>query len=132
MEGQSYAPIIVVLTAEVTSGSGHSDLYTVPAGYWLEEATGIIIEALDAGTVDFGQDGAASSLIANNEWTETTKGQIACSRKTTAQAGLYFDAVDLLRVTFGGACTEGKVMFILKLWDLNSIIAQGVHAAVEV
>lgn len=132
MEGQSYAPIVVVLTAEVTSGSGYNDLYTVPAGYWLEEATGIIVTALDAGTVDFGQDGAASSLIANNEWTETNQGAIASSKQTTAPDGLYFSAVDKLRVSFGGACTQGKVMFILKLWDLNSILTQGVHKAVTV
>jgi len=131
MEGQSYAPQVVVLTASVTSGSGFVDIYTIPEGYWLEEAIGIIVTALDgAGTVDFGQDGAASSLIANNEWIETNKGAIACSRKTTAQVGLYFAAVDILRVTFGGAPTVGTVMFILKLWDLNSIAAQGVHKAV--
>lgn len=130
MEGQGYLPQVVAISVDVaTSGSGVQDIYTIPAGFWLEKAQGIMIVGLDQGTIDFGQDGAASSLIPNNEWTETSTGAIAASTQTTAPDGLYFSAADIIRVTFGGYPHTGKVLFLLWLWDLNSILTQGVHAS---
>jgi len=128
MEGQGYLPQIIALMVDVaTSGSGAQDVFTVPAGFWLEKAQGIVLEGLSAGTIDFGLDGSASALIANNEWTETDTGAIAGSSQTTAPDGLYFSAVDILRVTFGGYPATGKVLFLIWLWDLNAIVSQGVH-----
>lgn len=130
MEGQGYLPQVVAITVDVaSSGSGYQDVYTVPAGYWLEKAQGIILTGLSAGTIDFGLDGSTSALIANNEWTETNTGAIAASSQTTAPDGLYFSAVDILRVTFGGYPATGKVLFLLWLWDLESIVSHGVHVA---
>lgn len=131
MEGQGYLPMIVTIEVDVsTAGSGFQDVFTVPAGFWLEKAQGIVLQGLSAGTIDFGLDGTPAALIPNAEWTETSTGAIASSSQTTAPDGLYFSALDVLRVTFGGYPATGKVLFILWLWDLNSILAQGVHVKV--
>jgi hypothetical protein len=130
MEGQSYAPIVVALLYDVsTSGSGVHDLYTVPAGFWLEKAQGIVLEGLDDGTVDFGLDGDTDALIDNTEWTATNTGAIASSQQTTAPDGLYFAALDVLSVETTLAAS-GKVMFLLWLYDLNAIQAQGLHNSI--
>jgi hypothetical protein len=131
MEGQGYLPYVVAITVDVaTSGSGVQDVYTVPAGFWLEKAQGIVLEGLSAGTIDFGLDSDTDAIIDNTEWTETNTGALAASSQTTIPDGLYFSAVDVLRVEFGTYPETGKVLFLLWLWDLNSILSQGVHVAV--
>jgi hypothetical protein len=132
MEGQAYLPTCLLFEF-TTSGSGHSDFYTVPANTWLEDAMVVIDEALDgSGTVNLGTDGSASALVASSELTEASAGSCAHSRQTTAPDGIYFTAVDLLRLTVGGVPTEGKVRVILKLWYLDQMADQGFHDEVEI
>lgn len=134
MEGQSYAPIVVALKASASSGSGYNDIYTVPAGVWLEEAVIIITEAFDgSATVDFGLDSDTDALMANTEITEATLGDVVSTKAgSTAPDGMYFTALDVLRVEFGGSPTVGEVTILLKMWDLNSIAAHGLHNSVTI
>lgn len=132
MEGQCYAPVTIALEVSCTSGSGYADIYTVPADTWLEEAVIIVKEAFDDGTVILGTDGTADALIAAGQVTATSLGNVASSRQTTLPDGLVFTALDVLRITFGGACTEGSVLVLLKLWGLASIESQGYHNSLEI
>lgn len=131
-EGKSYLPRVQVYEFTVSSGSGTSDFLYVPAGTWVEKAVVLISEALDAGTVDLGTDGTADALVANTELTETSAGSIATSTETTAPNGLYFTAEDMLRLTVGGAATEGVIVVMLVLWNFTEIASQGYHDEITI
>lgn len=128
MEGQAYLLPAVAITVDVaTSGSGVTNIYTVPAGTWLVEAQAILLEALDVGTLDIGLDGDTDALIDNTEWNEQTQYAVASSKQTTAPDGIYFSAQDNLAVEFAGA-GSGKVLILL--WLLNvSDVQLAVHSA---
>lgn len=132
MEGQAYVPITIALEVSCTSGSGYADIYTVPQDVWLDEAVMIVTTAFDDGTVILGTDGDTDALIAAGQLTATTLGNVASSRQTTLPDGLVFTALDVIRISLGGACTEGTVLVLLKMWSLSGIESHGFHNSFEV
>lgn len=131
MSGQAYLPQILFFKVSVT-GSGPVDVYTFAPGTYVQEVTGRISTALDAGTVDVGDEDSASKFIANSEWTETNLNALASSRQTTAPDGAYYTAHKWLRVTVGGAATEGEIELMVTMFNLVSMEAQGFHNEVTV
>lgn len=131
MEGQAYVPFTIALTLDGTSGSGVKTLYTVPAGFYLKEATCLILTGFNnSATIDIGLDGDTDAIIDNTEITEATPGNAASSKQTTLPDGLLFTALDVLVAEIaGGVPTTGKALILLEFLDTNSIIAQGVHKA---
>lgn len=131
LEGQSYVENTLFFKVEV-SGSGAVTFWTAAPGVFVTEVLGHIQTALDAGTVDIGDEDTAAKFIANNEWTETTVNQIANSRQTTAPDGVYYSAVKQLKVTVGGAATAGVVNIVLKYLQLTEMATLGYHNTVAV
>jgi hypothetical protein len=127
MKGQAYVEQCLFFQVQVTSGSGYVDFWYAPPGTWITEVLAQIDVALDAGTVEIGQDGSQASLIGNAEWTATTINQYASSKQTTAPDGLFLPAGDILRVTVGGAATLGTVRILVKFFNFDEMETQGFH-----
>jgi hypothetical protein len=131
MEGQAYIESVLSFKVEV-SGSGSTVFWNAAPGTLVTEVIGHIQTALDAGTVDIGDEDTAALFIANTEWTETTVNQIASSKQTTLPDGKFYSAVKQLKVTVGGAATEGVVHIVLKFLQLTEMASQGYHNTVAV
>lgn len=131
MEGQAYVPRVLLFEVAI-SGSGAETFWTASPGTFVKEVVAHISTALDAGTVDIGDEDTAALFIANTEWTETTVNQIVSSKETTAPAGVFYSAAKDLKVTVAGAATEGVVRIMLEVFNLTEMAAQGVHNTVAV
>jgi len=121
MNDKGYLPLTKVIDV-VISGSDPVTPWLIPAGTYIEKVVGLIKVALDAGTVDVGDEDTAAKFIANNEWTETTVNQLATSLETTAPDGVYYPAAKLLKLTFGATTTSGTVRLMITYWELGSMI----------
>lgn len=125
-EGVSYAPKVVWFKF-TTSGSGYSDFLYVPAGTYIEEAVLFVSEALDTGALlDLGTDGNDDALIDNGDITEDAIG--VADSSTTALAGLYFSAEDILRLTVTNDTDQGTVYVKLVMWNFLEMASQGIHS----
>ena len=129
-EGVSFMPKVLWFEF-TTAGSGYNDFLYVPPGTYIEEAVLVITDALDTGALlDLGTDGNDDALIDNADVTEDAVG--VADSSTTALAGLYFSAEDMLRLTVTNDTDQGTVYVMLKMWNVLEMIAQGNHNEFEV
>lgn len=131
-EGQAFVEHVLHFQVTVSGGSGAVAFWSAAPGVLVSEVIGRISTALDAGTVDIGDEDTADAFIANNEWTETTVNQIASSKQTTAPDGKYYAAQKNLVCTVGGAATSGVVEILVRYFQLVEMGVQGFHNSVSV
>lgn len=120
MDAQAYMPLTKLIEVTI-SGSDPVYPWLIPAGTFIEKVVGRIATALDAGTIDIGDEDDDDEFIANSEWTETTVNQIANSNTTTAAGGRFYAAAKMLKVTPGATTTSGVVQILVTFWELGSM-----------
>jgi len=120
MDAMAYMPLTKLIEVTI-SGSDPVYPWLIPAGTFVEKVIGRISTALDAGTLDIGDEDNDDEFIANSEWTETNANVVAVSTKTTAPAGGYYPAAKKLKVTPGTATTAGVVQLLITYWELGSM-----------
>jgi hypothetical protein len=131
LEGVSFVPKVVTFQKEDISGTSEDDFWAAPAGVFVTQAFVRADVALDgSGTVELGTDGNADALIDATDFDPTTINNSATNLGSATAAGaigLYLAAGDLIRLTVGGTPTVGAVSGCIVYFEMEAMIARGVH-----
>jgi hypothetical protein len=117
MAYKGFLPICRVIDLTI-SGSDGLTPWLIPAGTFVKEVVGMIVEGIDD-TVDVGDEDTADCFIDNTEWTEATANSVVSSVLLTAPGGKYYAEAKLLTITLGGSASEGKLRLLITSWELG-------------
>ena len=131
MQGISFAPKVVTFKKESISGTSNNDFWKAPTGVFIQACFVRADTALDgSGTVDIGTDGNPDALIDQTDFDPTTIGNSASnlgSSTAVGAIGLYLKDGDTMRLAVGGTPTVGAVSGCFVYYELDAMIARGVH-----
>lgn len=130
-QGISYVEKVLAFKKESISGTSNNDFWVAPAGVFITQAFMRVDTGVDGGgTATLGTDGDPDALIDTTDFTATTAGNWATnigSATAAAANGLYLDAGDTIRLAIGGAPTVGAISGFIKYFEVDAMLAQGVH-----